>query len=191
MKISQTPPYKPIIQMPHCCVPACISMILDRRQISHSPQEDIGNELGLVIASKNAHLFTNAKIDDSYAGKFGTQIDDKKYSVNKYFQNNNITLTETYYPAEKVENTKQFIEQNLSDGNDIIVCILNEVLYGKGSGHVSLVQEIDGNNITLIDPGIDKPKIREVKLDRLIEAMKANKRRGGFWLISSNNLEQI
>ncbi|MFZ5341465.1 MAG: hypothetical protein ACOZBL_02705 [Patescibacteria group bacterium] len=44
-EIKVNPTYNPIDQLPYCCVPCSLSMILDRRNISHGTQEEIGYEL--------------------------------------------------------------------------------------------------------------------------------------------------
>jgi len=53
---------------------------------------------------------------------------------------------------------------------------------------LSLIQSIKNDDITLVDPKIDKPKIRAVKLNKLLESMKIGyhqkRKRGGFWIIA-------
>jgi len=186
--MNQKPPYKFITQLPHCCCPACLTMILNRRKIKHDSQEEIGNQLGLVVSPKNAHLFKNAIVKEDPEKEYGTQTHKEEYSINKFFQKNNIKLKETYYPVETVNNPKEFIIDNLKNGNDIMVCINNRILYGEGHGHLSLIQSINDDEITLVDPKINKPKIRIVKLTKLLESMRVEYhqkiKRGGFWIIA-------
>ncbi|MFA6072929.1 MAG: C39 family peptidase [Candidatus Woesearchaeota archaeon] len=187
--MNQKPPYKSITQLPHCCCPTCLTMILDRRKINHGTQEEIGNQLGLIVSPKNAHLFKNAIVKDDPNNEYGTQTNKDEYSINKFFSKNNMKLKEIYFQIEEVENPKEFIIDNLKKGNDIMVCINNKILYGEGHGHLSLIQSIKNNEVTLIDPGIDKPKIRVVELDKLTESMKIEyhqkRKRGGFWIIAA------
>lgn len=186
--MDQKPPYKPIIQLPHCCCVACLIMVLDRRNIKHGSQGEIGNQLGLIVSPKNAHLFKDVIVKDDLNKEYGTQTYKEEYSINKFFSKNNIKLKETYYPIEKIGNPVEFIINNLKLGNDLLVCINNKILYGKGHGHLSLIQSIEGENIVLVDPKINKPKIRKVKLNKLIESMRKEyhlkRNRGGFWIIS-------
>ncbi|MBI3190259.1 C39 family peptidase [archaeon] len=176
--MNQKPPYKPINQKRYCCVPACISMILHRRNINHGSQEEIGYDLGLVVPK--------VRTEKKPAAGYGTRIGTKKYSINSYFRKNNIDLKEKYFPAEITTDVKKFIIENLKNGNDIIVCFNNKKLYGAGDyGHISLIQSINNENIILIDPEKNMPKKRKVKLSKLVDAMKyhGKKNRGGFWII--------
>lgn len=184
--------YKPIKQKPYCCVPACISMILDRRKIKHGSQEEIGYELGLIIPKEEAQFFTKIRIDKEPIAGHGTQVGKKKYSINNYFLKNKIELKETYYFSEKIKDKKSFIIENLKNNNDLIVCFNNKKLYGiEDLGHVSLIQDINDDIITLVDPENGVPSKRKVKLQKLIDAIKCHgeKRRGGFWVISEEKVE--
>lgn len=187
MNIELKSPYKTITQKPYCCVPACISMVLDRRNIRHGSQEELGYELGLVVPKRDAHLLTKVRTGKKPIAGYGTQVQKKKYSINNFFLKNKIKLKETYYPVEKIKNIKEFISENLKSNNDLIVCFDNKKLYGVGDGgHVSLVQAINKDAVILVDPEKNVPKKRKVKLSELVTAMKyhGKKKRGGFWLIS-------
>ncbi len=180
--------YKPITQKPYCCVPACVSMILNRRKIKHGSQEEIGYELGLTVPKEDAHLFTKVRTGRKPAAGYGTQVGKKKYSISKYFLKNKISLKETYYPPEKIKDAKRFISDGLKNNNDIIACFDNNQLYVVGDGgHVSLIESISGNLAVLIDPEKGAPKRRKVEISKLLTAMKKHgkKNRGGFWIISS------
>ncbi len=182
--MKQNPPYKPIKQKPYCCVPASIAMILNRRGINCGSQDEIGYFLGLIVPREKTSLFKKVRTGKKPGAGYGTQVSKKQYSINHYFQKNNIPLKERYFPPEKIGNIKKFIISNIRKNNDIIVCFNNKKLHGKGDwGHVSLVQEITNEDVFLIDP--TKFKIK-VKLSKLIEAMKyhGKKNRGGVWLIS-------
>ncbi len=178
--------YKPITQEPYCCVPACISMVLDRRKIKHASQEEIGYELGLTVPKKDAHLFRKVRTGKTPISGYGTQVQKKKYSINNYFSRNKINLKEKYFPAERIKNIRKFILENLESGNDMIVCFDNKKLYNVGiGGHVSLIGKIGNGFVILIDPERGVPKRRKVEIRKLVNAMKfhGKKKRGGFWMI--------
>ena len=187
--MNQKPPYKPLDQKPYCCVPTCISMVLDRRKISHDSQDEIGYELGLTVPKEKAHLYTKVRTGKKPIAGYGTQVGKKQYSINHFFKKNNIGLKETYFFVKDISDVREFIISNIKLNNDIIVCFNNEKLHGKGDwGHVSLIQGIEKNIVSLVDPGKDVPKIRKVKLDKLIESMEyhGKEKSGGFWLISKD-----
>jgi len=192
MIIQQNLPYKLIQQQPYCCVPACIAMILDRRNIPHGIQEEIGYELGLIVPKKEERLFLKVRTGKKPISGWGTQVQKKHYSINKYFGNYNIPLQERTYHVEELIDVATFIADNLKDGNDIIVCFEYGKLFGKGNwGHACLIDSIDINHriITLLDPEV-KVK-REVSLEKLVYAIKVHEKKGGaFWLITSNHASQ-
>ena len=71
--------YKHISQKPYCCVPACVQMILLRRQlVVKQKQVDMAFDLGVVLPPEDRHMLPR-----SYPGYprqiAGTHIEIKKY----------------------------------------------------------------------------------------------------------------
>lgn len=185
--MNQKPPYKPITQLRYHCVPACLTMVLDRHKVKHGTQEEIGYELGLVVPKEIAREFKKIRTGKKPIAGYGTQVAKKQFSINHFFKKYKIGLKETYYPPEKVKDYARFIIDNISKSNDLIVCFNNKLLFGSGDwGHVCVIQGFNRNVITLIDPGRSVPKKRRAELPNLIDAIKKHgkKRRGGFWVIS-------
>ncbi len=185
--MNQKPPYKPITQLPYHCVPACLKMVLDRRKIKHGTQDEIGHELGLIVPNEIAHKFKKVKTGSKPIAGYGTQVAKKRFSINHFFRKYKIDLKESYFPLEKVKNHSKFISDNISKANDVIVCFNSKRLFGSGDwGHACVIQSINRNIVTLIDPGRSVPKKRRAELPNLIDAIKRHgkKRRGGFWVIS-------
>ena len=177
--------YIPITQQPYCCVPTCIQMILLRRNISLLSQEEIGWYLGLVVSKKDKKLFQKVRTGKKPKAGWGTQVNKKKYSINDFFKKKKINLKEKEFPITEPEEIRRFLRKNLKN-KDIIVCFEYGKLYNtrSKSGHVSIVDSIKGNYVTLIDPGANLPKRRKVSLEKLSKAIKSHKnKRGGFWAI--------
>lgn len=184
-----TPKYKKIKQIPYCCVPACIFMVLDRHKIKHGSQEDIGYELGLIVPRNKKKLFKKVRVGKMPLAGFGTQVCKKEYSINNFFKNNDIDFKETYYAPKDIKDIKLFIKNNIEKQNDIMVCFNNKALFGSGDfGHVCLVQEIKDDTVALVNPENDKSE-DDVEISKLFKAiLKHGKiRRGGFWIISKHN----
>lgn len=162
-------------------------MVLDRRKIKHTSQEEIGYELGLTVPKKDVHLFGKVRTGKKPTAGYGTQVDKRRYSINNYFSKKRINLKEKYYSLGKIKNANKFIIDNLKNGNDLIVCFDNRRLYGVGDGgHVSLIESIKEKIVILIDPEKGVPKRRKVKFSKFLSAVKyhGKKKRGGFWIIS-------
>jgi len=162
-------------------------MILLKRGIPLKSQEEIGFDLGLTIPKKDKKLFQKVKTGKKPIAGWGTQVGKENYSINNFFKKNKINLKEEYVFLTKSKEIKKFLDNSLKS-KDVIVCFNYKRLYGKGgnSGHVSIVENIKGNYITLIDPAYKVPKYRTVSLEKLSKAIESHKRtrRGGFWVIS-------
>ncbi len=193
MKTSINPSYKPLTQQHYCCVPTCIQMILSRRGIKPDSQEEIGWHLGLVVPKEDRHLFTKVRVGKKPKGGYGTQIGLKKYSLNSYLKKRGVPLRMELKKRSAVGGVDLFLEKNLREGNDIIVCFYNEKLFGKGTwGHVCLVEGLDTaqKKVMLIDPEKGVPKRRTVPIQKLLAAIKYHESFGktaGFWVVKNRH----
>jgi len=190
MKIRINPKYNPKTEKEYCCVPAVLQMVQERRCLEFTSQDEIGYQLGLIVPKEKIHLFSKARTGRMPKTGWGTQTEKKQYSINNYFNKNNLPLKLTNYNMQKIENVSKFISQNIMKNNDIIICYNSRLLFGEGDiEHVSLIQEIDDENhdLTIIDPAVEIPKIIKIKLHeltRVLESQEINKK-GDFWIVSS------
>lgn len=170
--------YAHITQQPFCCVPACVQMVLSRRNLPLFSQEEIGIELGLTLAGKKP------------SAGWGTQVDKPEYSINAFFRRHNLPLQEEYFTVSKLENIAEWASMQISKDNDIIVCFnygkLYQGRYQKYHGHVCILGSIKDEKAILIEPNESAGKYKHVNLENLMDSMKLHgeKNRGGFWLIS-------
>ena len=179
--------YIPLVQQSHCCVPACIQMILLRRNIPLISQENIGYDLGLIVPKEYKPLFKKVRTGKKPPAGWGTQIGRSIYSINKFFKKHKIDLKRDYFFLSEPEEIRKFLKENLDE--DIVVCYNYPKLYNEKDeekGAVAIVEKIKGDWITLIDPGATLPKYRKVSLQKLSEAIRTHtkKRGAGFWVIS-------
>lgn len=81
--------YRPIHQLPYCCVPATLQWILYRRRLDILDQETIGVELGLQLPERFMNLISNKKIiiKPNNFGYFGTQIEKKNILLINFLEN--------------------------------------------------------------------------------------------------------
>lgn len=189
MKISTNPEYNPRTEKEYCCVPAVLQMIQERRGLEFASQEEIGYQLGLTVPKQRVHLFSKVRTGRMPKTGWGTQTSKKKYSINNYFIKNNLPLRLTSHNVQQIENVSEFIIQNLTSDNDVIICYNRQLLFGDGEiEHVSLIQEFETENdeLTIVDPAMGVPKIRKAKLSRLIRVLESHEAgmRGGFWIVS-------
>lgn len=183
MGIKIKPIYTPITEKEYCCVPAVLQMIFKRRGLRRPSQEEIGWELGLTVPKEKAHLFKKVRsINRIPKFGWGTKTYKKEYSINNYFLKKNLPLICNLYNLQNIRDISKFIIHHLQTNHDIIVYYNSQILFNHGDKeHVSLIQEIDRNIITLIDPAIGVPKIRRVKLPKLLRALIPQR---AFWIIS-------
>ncbi|MEK9135401.1 MAG: hypothetical protein AAB451_03885 [Patescibacteria group bacterium] len=180
--------YIPITEQPYCCVPACIQMLLLRRKLPLKSQEEIGHDLGLIVPQKYRALFRKVRTGKKPKSGWGTQTGKWIYSVNNFFKKSKINLKEEFFFLTKPKEIKEFLKENLAK-KDIIACFNYQRLYNKAgdaTGHVSIIESIEENYLTLIDPVYDVPKYRRVSLKKLAEAIQLHgkEKRAGFWVIS-------
>lgn len=171
--------YAHITQQPFCCVPACVQMVLSRRNMPLFSQEYISAELGLSLTGKMP------------SAGWGTQVNKPEYSINAFFRKHNLPLQEEYFPVSKLENIAEWANMQISKDNDIIVCFNYGKLYNEkyqiGQGHVCILESIKKEKAILIEPNESADKHKHVNLENLMDSMRLHgeKNRGGFWIISS------
>jgi len=193
MKVKIRPPYIAMTQQRYCCIPTCIQMILERRGYKLLEQEVIGIDLGLVVAPEHVHEFANVSTEEKSPAGWGTRINLEKYSLNSFFKKRNIALTSTYYTLDDIDNPLKFIGMNLTEGNDILTIFRYNTLYNEGNpyGHGSLIEEIHGTNVTLVDPSRGL-KRKRVLVDDLVKAIEVHRKGdiwlGGFWSFFPNQI---
>ena len=171
--------YTHITQQPFCCVPACVQMVLSRRNLPLFSQDYIGAELGLALTGKKP------------SAGWGTQVDKLEYSINSFFRKHNLPLQEEYFPVSKLENIAEWTNKQISYDNDLLVCfnygLLYQNKYQKHQGHVCILDSMQKENAILVDPEESAQAYRHVGLKNLIDSTRLHGENnlGGFWLISN------
>ena len=161
-------------------------MIMNRHKLSHGTQEEIGHSLGLIVPESVKHYFNHVRTGEKPSSEYGTQVGKRRYSINKYFKENQIPLKEGYHYLTTLDESISFIKNNIALGNDIITCFNNQKLHNYGNyGHVSLIQSINNDILTLVNPEKDVPKLTNVHIKSLLSAITAHGKsnRAGFCLI--------
>jgi hypothetical protein len=190
MKIGIVPKYNPITQKEYCSVPAVLQMIQERRGLRLFTQDLIGHHLGLVVPADKAHLYRIVRTGMEPETGWGTQIYKSEYSINAYFGRAGLPLKFQTHHARTIDDVSEFLAENLTKDNDVGVCFNGRLLYGHGDvEHLSLIQEFEpgSDEITVVDPGIGLPKLRKVRLSRLLQILEKSKTNSlhGFWVFSS------
>ncbi len=152
-------------------------------------QTDIAYDLGIVLPFKDRHLLPKSHKGRRPKAGWGTRINLKKYSLARFFKQQEYSLEETFQSANKfssVEKFKKFLADNIQKGNDLLICFNYPTLYhieGRW-GHASLIEEIKGNGVILRDPNPKHRNAREALLKDLLKALKRH-HHGGIWIIKS------
>lgn len=181
--------YIPFVQQQSCCAVTCIKMVMYKRGIPLIPQELLGYHLGLIVSPENKHLFWNARTGKKPKAGYGTQVFFKLYNPNRAFKKLKIPLKfsthhiNCYKTEEKLRDyIADFVEKN----KDMLVCFDHGTLNDndKHAGHVCVVDRIypKKNLVRIIDPSVNQPKWRMVKISKLKKAMELHPANGGsFW----------
>ena len=179
-------------ELPYCCVPAVIQMILKRRRLPYASQEDIGYALGLIVPPDVEDRFTRVRVGPEPEAGYGTQTSREEFSISRYLRENGIPLTITYQKPANADELRERLIRFLSGDEDVIVCYDSRALFGTGDiEHVSLVQSYDTetNVMVMSDPAIEVPKLRHVSLVELAEVITPHEPgdRGRIWVLSGGH----
>jgi hypothetical protein len=180
--------YRPIYQLPYCCVPATLQWILYRRKLDIYDQIMIGAELGLRVPERFLKYFDNENIRmfSNEAGEYGTQILKEEYSIKRFFENHSIPLliSEEFH-FENVNDLKVFLKANLLEKDvDIVVRYNNAILNQDNCvGHFGVVADMQNDTAIIGDP--EPPFFKEVSLEELLLSIsdKIDGVRRGLYLI--------
>ena len=188
--------YKLITQLPYCCVAGCIEIILKKYNINNLNQEEIAQKLGLIMPydnKKELEKYFKEKDLLNFTSKkplcgFGTQINRRKYSLQQFVRNEELPLNVKILKIEKINFEK--LLRAKKENEDLILCFNYNQLYGFGNdgGHVSIFVEINGDEITLLDPDTKYlPYIKKVKLQDLYDSIQHHENGfGGIWKFVKN-----
>ena len=175
-KHSHKKPYSVIPQLPYCCVPATIQTILYRHGFSIGNQVEIGIELGLRYPKRFKNDFDPKGIIyiDNDSKEFGTQIEKKKYNINKYFKKHKLPFYfSKLHTFQNIKKIQTFITSNIRYDHDIIIRYLRQhpVRLHEYFGHFSLVSAVDTKKdlIHIADP--TPPLHWSIQTEELIELM--------------------
>ncbi len=177
--------YTKIIQKKYCCVGACLEMILNRHKIKNSGQEDIAYQLGLIVPEEEKQNYQKVRVGKKPIAGYGTQIQEKEYTINNFFDKNNINLKESYYYITDYKEAKEFLEKN--NNKDILIIVHCGTLYNFQSadwGHMILFEKMENDKVTILECSA-KRDYENFKLKHLLNAIKYHgKEKGaGFYLI--------
>ena len=178
--------YKRVVQLPNCCVLACVTMILHRHGFTHINQEYIGQWLSRNVPREDVHdappkgWVMRAGKEDIYLNSFFTDV-KLPFTIKKHF----VTST---------PGLKQFLAKNKCQ--DIIVCFDPSVLYKvqqEPGGHVCVVESFDEGSVVLVDPSEKYVALHggrtpiTVAMNDLVEAFEnyGEVNGAGLWLITN------
>jgi len=181
--------YDPITEKAYCCVPSVLQMIQARRGVPIMSQDEIGWELGLLVPPEIKSEFTKVRTGPEPQAGYGTQTSKPEFSIEKYFDCNQLPLSITRFSPSSLKEMISNIEVALKQENDIVLCFNSQLLFGDGDiGHVSLIEEFNKENghVTVIDPAIEAPKRRITTIVEIFKTIQNHNvsEIGGLWIIS-------
>lgn len=182
--------YKHISQKPHCCVPACMQMILRRRGLPLLSQVKIAFDLGAIFQQSRKQLLEELKKGKQLptpqkAVRF-QRI--KKYSLAVFFRRRGYPLQAEYYCAlrfRSIRDFRCFLERTLKTDSDLLVLFNYAKLFHRRGrwGHGCLIEAVRGEYVLLKDPDSRYKRARKILLRNLFLATKDDPKIG-VWVIS-------
>lgn len=176
--------YELIRSKQHFCVPTVLKMIIDSEGFEHISIEKISSFFTIYVPIDNNNKKKySARTHD--AKMIGAHINNGE--INNFLTKNNIPLREEYYSIFTLEEYAyaNILDQEVSSRNHIICGYSFGKLFNKKDaeslGHVSLVLNIDGKFLTILNPGPDCSGETVVKIEDMYSASKSAS--GGLWVL--------
>jgi len=170
-RIEIKPPYTHVAQKLSLCGSTCLEMILRRRGVKGKDvdQEQLALALGTTIPEH---------IPGHYSLELPVAEDPLKAStdlsafvgepIKDVFRRFNLKLETKIYYIDAIGDLGQFLENNLRQGNDILVNYIDVLGKSKGgAGHYALVSGKEGKAATLCDPWEGNDNFYDVSIDDL------------------------
>lgn len=178
MKVSLQPPYVPLIQKPHTCAAACMQMILYRNGCGLHDQEEIAIRFGVKVAEQSASAFSDAMPVARPGETLGLSTVNSAIEIEQTLSVFGAKLEVKAVRASQIENLIDFLQAQLSDGNDLWIeydaskIHFHDVRSGAYI-HDGLVEAVDPESgyTTLIDSMPDHKQRIMVSIDDLAEAI--------------------
>lgn len=181
--------YHPVIEKPYCCVPAVLKMIQVKRNLPVMSQDEIGWDLGLVVPSKIKSEFVKVRSGPEPKAGYGTQTSKPEFSIENYFNRNQLPLSITRLFPSSCKEMIRIIELAMKQEHDIVLCFNSKHLFGNGDlEHVALIEAFNKASglVTIIDPAIGVPKVRFTTSMDIFNTIQNHSISGnsGLWIIS-------
>ena len=183
------PAYKPLVQLPWCCLPCALLWVLHRRGY-WVDQEEIAKLFDVGIPKGVAHRFTRRMRIAKKPKDTGVGETDVAGLMNRLFKQKKIPLVAERHVVSSVKSPKKFVTEHLKAGHDLIVNISCRPFpkYKSRGGHGCVIAGINHSTgiVTLGDPGGRMPTFWKVHVSKLADAMlPKHGRERGFWVIKS------
>jgi len=201
--------YVPLVMQDFCAIPACISMVMLRRNLLPLvPQELLAHHLGLLLPKASSHLVFNART--CAVGEEGRlQTHEGRFQPSLALSTLGISLRFQFVPVSEMDaGHLHYLLAELSskeDDRDVLFRFDRHILDDKSCApnhpndaataerrqqqHMCVLDQLisegtEEYTIRVVDPAVDAPKWRTVGLARLLRAMQALDEEGGLWLLS-------
>lgn len=174
MIYTHTLKYKHLTQMPSCCWPTCIQMVLFRHW-TWVEQEQLAFDLWLVIEENNTPFYilpfkVVPKWDPIHWLKLYRFEEEQIINVLQWFW---FSINVVYY--SQITDFEQIIIQGLLADSDIAINFKREAIDKNThtGGHFVLLSSYDSEKkmVTLCDPSRKAPNYWEIHIDSLYKAM--------------------
>lgn len=150
-----------------------MQMILLRRNLGWIDQEDIAKEVGARIFPSAKKSFT-ARLKTTKSKKHvGLDMEDfVGKQMLSFFKKHKLPLKAQISWVSEIKDARKFIEENLSEKNDVMACFHGSYFDKKWLyGHYALIAALDGDKVTLCDPEKTHKSFWTTTVNKLIKAM--------------------
>lgn len=176
--------YKLIVSSEFLCIPACMEIILRSHSFDIS-QNEIAEFFGVHVSLEYTGPIKNI-IHTSDSNKLGIVL--KNDSINTFFNKFNLPFKEEYISIKLLQDWmfENLITEKIALGNHLVCGFSFGELYNDKSkteiGHVSILESVDREKLTIIDPGPLNAGRKQVDIYDIYRAI--HMKNDGLWIIT-------
>ena len=182
--------YHPVLQLPYCCVPACLHMVFNRHGLKRFSQERIAKRLGLIVPRSSLKDFSYRPLTqrNGREGGYGVQCDEEEFNLPDALRDWQLPLSVRFKLASQIHTATQLREtlQRLRKTEDCLLVHRGGHLAGQPqarSGHCVLLSAAGPHHLTYIDPG--NGCFYQVSYTQMLQAMHrhGDDAQAGLWIL--------
>lgn len=191
--------YVPLQQMPYCCLPTCLLMVILRHGIKPVPVELLGWHLGLTVPPEDRRYFYNPRVSERPPPQgYGTQVGISSLDYNAALASLGVPLQIDIRRIDRLDGPEALgaaLAKIQEADLDCLLCVhwgdtldreFTHPPISEDAGHILVFDRLlDDGRVRVIDPSRG-PKWRAFEMRTLHDSMCRHgaERAAGLWVLT-------